>query len=175
MCTPPSDAIRHELKEHSAFQLHKAVVRHGFREIRFHRALDKELIVVLGIAECSEMEIQQNDHYFAARQRCCMPSALHSAVAFLQISSIFCFKMFAKLVYNTKRLGCYGRFVAPCSKEKLQSYASPCIHHVSSSLPAYIDLILFPYCFRIVSASGSENDRRTIGERYGIDTGSIRD
>ena len=31
------------------------------------------------------------------------------------------------------------------------------------------------YCFRIVSASGSENDRRTIGERYGIDTGSIRD
>ena len=52
---------------------------------------------------------------------------------------------------------------------------SPSTHHVSSSLPAYIDLILFPYCFRIVSASGSENDRRTIGERYGIDTGSIRD
>ena len=37
----------HELKEHSAFQLNKAVVRHGFREIRFHRALDKEQIVVL--------------------------------------------------------------------------------------------------------------------------------
>ena len=51
----------------------------------------------------------------------------------------------------------------------------PSTHHVSSSLPAYIELILFPYCFRIVSASGSENDRRTIGERYGIDTGSIRD
>ena len=51
----------------------------------------------------------------------------------------------------------------------------PSTHHVSSSLPAYIDLILFPYCFRIVSASGSENDRRTIGERYGNDTGSIRD
>ena len=51
----------------------------------------------------------------------------------------------------------------------------PSTHHVSSSLPAYIDLILFPYCFRIVSASGSENDRRTIGERYGIDTGLIRD
>ena len=50
----------------------------------------------------------------------------------------------------------------------------PSTHHVSSSLPAYIDLILFPYCFRIVSASGSENDRRTIGEQYGIDTGSIR-
>ena len=54
-------------------------------------------------------------------------------------------------------------------------HASPCTYHVSSSLPAYIDLILFPYCFRIVSASGSENDRRTIGERYGNDTGSIRD
>ena len=51
----------------------------------------------------------------------------------------------------------------------------PSTHHVSSSLPAYIDLILFPYCFRIVSASGSENDRRTIGERYGIDTGLIRE
>ena len=26
----------HEQEEHSAFQLHKAVVRHGFRKIRFH-------------------------------------------------------------------------------------------------------------------------------------------
>ena len=49
----------------------------------------------------------------------------------------------------------------PALREKLQSHASPCTHHVSSSLPAYIDLILFPYCFRIVSASGSENDRTT--------------
>ena len=65
--------------------------------------------------------------------------------------------------------------LCPALREKLQSHASPCTHHVSSSLPAYIDLILFPYCFRIVSASGSENDRRTIGERYGNDTGSIRD
>ena len=65
--------------------------------------------------------------------------------------------------------------LCPALREKLQSHASPCTHHVSSSLPAYIDLILFPYCFRIVSASGSENDRRTIGERYGIDTGLIRD
>ena len=70
---------------------------------------------------------------------------------------------------------CYGRFIASCSKERLQSHASPCTHHVSSSLPAYIDLVLFPYRFRIVSASGSENDRRTIGERYGINTGLIRD
>ena len=70
---------------------------------------------------------------------------------------------------------CYGRFIAPCSKERLQSHASPCTHHVSSSLPAYIDLVLLPYRFRIVSASGSENDRRTIGERYGINTGLIRD
>ena len=70
---------------------------------------------------------------------------------------------------------CYGRFIASCSKERLQSHASPCTHHVSSSLPAYIDLVLFPYRFRIVSASGSENDRRTIGERYGINTGLIRE
>lgn len=45
---------------------------------------------------------------------------------------------------------------------------------VPSSLPRYIGFVLFPYCFRIVSASGSENDRRMIGERYGIDTGLIR-
>ena len=61
------------------------------------------------------------------------------------------------------------------SNKSSSSWSRPCTHHVSSSLPAYIDLILFPYCFRIVSASGSENDRRTIGERYGNDTGSIRD
>ena len=70
---------------------------------------------------------------------------------------------------------CYGRFIASCSKERLQSHASPCTHHVSSSLPAYIDLVLFPYRFRIVSASGSENDRRTIRDQYGINTGLIRD
>ena len=61
------------------------------------------------------------------------------------------------------------------SNKSSSSWSRPCTHHVSSSLPAYIDLILFPYCFRIVSASGSENDRRTIGERYGINTGLIRD
>ena len=81
---------------------------------------------------------------------------------------------------------CYGRFIASCSKERLQSHASPCTHHVSSSLPAYIDLVLFPYRFRIVSASGSENDRttkeggkkeerRTIRKPCGIDTRPIRD
>ena len=66
-------------------------------------------------------------------------------------------------------------FFCSLSNKSSSSWSRPCTHHVSSSLPAYIDLILFPYCFRIVSASGSENDRRTIGERYGIDTGSIRD
>ena len=61
------------------------------------------------------------------------------------------------------------------SNKSSSSWSRPCTHHVSSSPPAYIDLILFPYCFRIVSASGSENDTRTIGERYGINTGSIRE
>ena len=54
----------HELEEHSAFQLHKAVVRHGFRKIRLHRTLNEEQVVVLEIAECTEMEIQQDSHYF---------------------------------------------------------------------------------------------------------------
>ena len=50
----------------------------------------------------------------------------------------------------------------------------PCINHVSTFVRTNIVYVSFPYCFRIVSASGSENDRRTIGEQYGIDTGSIR-
>ena len=54
----------HELEEHAAFQLHKAVVRHGFRKIRLHRTLNEEQVVVLEIAECTEMEIQQDSHYF---------------------------------------------------------------------------------------------------------------
>ena len=66
-------------------------------------------------------------------------------------------------------------FFCSLSNKSSSSWSRPCTHHVSSSLPAYIDLILFPYCFRIVSASGSENDRRTIGGRYENDTGLIRD
>lgn len=54
----------HELEEHAAFQLHKAVVRHSFRKIRLHRTLNEEQVVVLEIAERTEMEIQQNRHYF---------------------------------------------------------------------------------------------------------------
>ena len=54
----------HELEEHTAFQLHKAVVRHGFRKIRLHRTLNEEQVVVLEIAECTKMEIQQNGHDF---------------------------------------------------------------------------------------------------------------
>ena len=62
----PSSQIKeeHELEEHAAFQLHKAVVRHGFRKIRLHRTLNEEQVVVLEIAECTEMEIQQDSHYF---------------------------------------------------------------------------------------------------------------
>ena len=66
-----------------------------------HRSLNEEQ-VVLGIAECAEMKIQQNRHDFTVRQRCCTPSTLHSAIVFQQISCIFSSKMFAKLVYNTK-------------------------------------------------------------------------
>ena len=92
----------HELEEHSAFQLHKAVVRHGFRKIRLHCTLDEEQVVMLEIAECTKMKIQQNGHDFTVGQRCCTPSTLHSAIVFQQISSIFRIEMFAKLVYNTK-------------------------------------------------------------------------
>ena len=50
----------HQLEEHATFQLHKAVIRHGLRKIRLHRTLDEEQVVVFKIAECTEMEIQQN-------------------------------------------------------------------------------------------------------------------
>ena len=55
---------------------------HGLREIRLHRTLDEEQIVVFEIAECTEMEIQQNSHDFAVRQRGLATSSLNSAVVF---------------------------------------------------------------------------------------------
>ena len=58
----------HELEEHAAFQLYKTVVRHGFRKIRLHRTLNEEQVVVLKIAECTKMKIQQNGHDFTVGQ-----------------------------------------------------------------------------------------------------------
>ncbi len=55
---------------------------HGLREIRLHRTLDEEQIVVFEIAECTEIEIQQNSHDFAVRQRGLAASSLNSAVVF---------------------------------------------------------------------------------------------
>ena len=55
---------------------------HGLREIRLHRTLDEEQIVVFEIAECTEIEIQQNSHDFAVRQRGLAVSSLNSAVVF---------------------------------------------------------------------------------------------
>ena len=72
----------HQLEEHATFQLHKAVIRHGLRKIRLHRTLDEEQVVVFKIAECTEMEIQQNSHDFAVRQRGLATSSLNSAVVF---------------------------------------------------------------------------------------------
>ncbi len=72
----------HELEEHTAFQLHKAVVRHGFRKIRLHRTLNEEQVVVLEFAECTKMEIQQNGHDFTIGQRRLATSTLDSAIVF---------------------------------------------------------------------------------------------
>ena len=55
---------------------------HGLREIRLHRTLDEEQIVVFEIAECTEIEIQQNSHDVAVRQRGLAASSLNSAVVF---------------------------------------------------------------------------------------------
>ena len=82
--SPESSQIKEEykLEEHATFQLHKAVIRHGLREIRLHRTLDEEQVVVFEIAEYTEMEIQQNSHDFAVRQRGLATSSLNSAVVF---------------------------------------------------------------------------------------------
>ena len=73
-------------------------------------------------------------------------------------------RMFLYTYLSTRYLTPTGTFL-PCS------FLAPPIDLVSN--PHRLRIVT--YCFRIVSASGSENDRRTIGERYGIDTGSIRD
>ena len=72
----------HELEEHSTFQLHEAVIRHSFWEIRLHRTLNEEQVVVLEIAECTEMKIQQNGHDFTVGQRRLATSTLDSAIVF---------------------------------------------------------------------------------------------
>ena len=69
-------------EEHAAFQLHKAVVRHCFRKIRLHRTLNEEQVVVLKIAECTKMKIQQNGHDFTVGQRRLTTSTLGSAIVF---------------------------------------------------------------------------------------------
>ena len=78
----PQIKEKHELEEHAAFQLHKAVVRHSFRKIRLHRTLNEEQVVVLKIAECTKMKIQQNGHDFTVGQRRLMTSTLGSAIVF---------------------------------------------------------------------------------------------
>ena len=40
-----------------AYGYHRGI-NHGFRKIRLHRTLNEEQVVVLEIAECTEMEIQ---------------------------------------------------------------------------------------------------------------------
>ena len=60
-CTPSERTKikeEHEWEEDATFQLYEAVVRHCFGEIRLHRTFDEEKIIVLEIAECTEMEIQ---------------------------------------------------------------------------------------------------------------------
>jgi len=69
----------HELEEHAAFQLHKAVVRHSFRKIRLYRTLNEEQVVVLEIAECIKI---QNGHDFTVGQRRLATSTLDSAIVF---------------------------------------------------------------------------------------------
>ena len=75
-------SAKYELEEHAAFQLHKAVVRHSFRKIRLHRTLNEEQVVVLKIAECTKMKIQQNGHDFTVGQRRLTTSTLGSAIVF---------------------------------------------------------------------------------------------
>ena len=53
------------------------------------------------IAECTEMEIQQNSHDVAARQRGFASSTLDLSVVFKQISYILGIKRFAELVDHT--------------------------------------------------------------------------
>ena len=73
-------------------------------------------------------------------------------------------RMFLYTYLSTRYLTPTGTFL-PCS------FLAPPIDLVSN--PHRLRIVT--YCFRIVSASGSENDRRTIGERYGINTGLIRE
>ena len=51
-------------------------------KIRLHRTLNEEQVVVLEIAECTKMKIQQNGHDFTVGQRRLAASTLDSAIVF---------------------------------------------------------------------------------------------
>ena len=57
---------------------------------------------MLEITERTKMKEQHDCHDFTVGQRCFTPSALCSVIANKQFTCIFCIKMFAKLINNTK-------------------------------------------------------------------------
>ena len=52
----------HHLEKHAALQLHETVVGHGIGEIGFQVLLDEEQVVVLEIAERTELEHDEDGH-----------------------------------------------------------------------------------------------------------------
>ncbi len=55
----------HHLEEHTALQLHKAIVRHCIGEIGLQMLTDEEQVVVLEVSEGTELEHDQNGHDLA--------------------------------------------------------------------------------------------------------------
>ena len=65
----------------------------------FSKDLEHIRVLVADICTSKYNRYYRVSHDLPVGQRCCTPSTLHSAIVFQQI---FCIKMFAKLVYNTK-------------------------------------------------------------------------
>ena len=90
------------VKEYTAFKFNKTVVRHSLWKIGFQCSFDEEQVIMLEVAERAKMEEQQYCKDLAVRQGSLTSSALYTILAQKQLSCIFRFKMFAKLVNGTK-------------------------------------------------------------------------
>ena len=92
----------HHLEEHTALQLHKAVVGHGIGKIGTQMLPDEEQVVMLEVAERSEMKRYQNGHNLAIGKRGLTVATNLACRGHKRLFIHFNIKFFAKFIHSTE-------------------------------------------------------------------------
>ena len=92
----------HHLEEHAALKFNEPVVRNGIGEIWLQMLLDEEQVVVLEIAERTELEHYQDGHNLAVRQRGLAVTARLTVWRHKGLFIYFLIKFFAKFIHGTE-------------------------------------------------------------------------